>query len=275
MKTANQRTYISLFSGAGVSCYGFDMEGFACIATSERMERRLAVQRYNRKCKYESGYVPGDLSETAVRERLLGEIALWRDKERLKEVDVVLATPPLQSASTAGSARARGGLVMDTVRFVLEVKPKVFVLEGAPNLMRMLCADVDGTTSSLSDWLTRSLGEAYSIYAQVLNFKDYGVCSSRPRALVLAVRKDWADCFSPLELFPKYQPQSTLRACIGELPPLTQLGEIYPGDLYHSFRNYPKHMRAWLAGLSEGQSALESRDPAKAPHRMVKGDRVL
>ena len=27
----NKRTYISLFSSAGVGCYGFKMEGFECI----------------------------------------------------------------------------------------------------------------------------------------------------------------------------------------------------------------------------------------------------
>lgn len=29
------KTYISLFSSAGVGCYGFMLEGFECIATNE------------------------------------------------------------------------------------------------------------------------------------------------------------------------------------------------------------------------------------------------
>ena len=44
-------TYISLFSCAGVGCYGFKKAGFECIATNEIIERRLNVQRYNNKCR--------------------------------------------------------------------------------------------------------------------------------------------------------------------------------------------------------------------------------
>lgn len=38
-------TYISLFSCAGVGCFGFKKAGFACIATNELIERRLNVQK--------------------------------------------------------------------------------------------------------------------------------------------------------------------------------------------------------------------------------------
>lgn len=40
-------TYISLFSSAGVGCYGFKMRGFECIATNEIVERRINVQKFN------------------------------------------------------------------------------------------------------------------------------------------------------------------------------------------------------------------------------------
>ena len=39
----NKLTYISLFSSAGVGCYGFKLEDFICIATNELIERRLNV----------------------------------------------------------------------------------------------------------------------------------------------------------------------------------------------------------------------------------------
>lgn len=34
-------TYISLFSSAGVGCYGFKQNGFECIATNEILTKRL------------------------------------------------------------------------------------------------------------------------------------------------------------------------------------------------------------------------------------------
>lgn len=50
-------TYISLFSSAGVGCYGFKMEGFECVATNELLPKRLEVQKCNSKCRYDSGYI--------------------------------------------------------------------------------------------------------------------------------------------------------------------------------------------------------------------------
>lgn len=35
------KTYVSLFSSAGIGCYGFKEAGFSCIATVELLERRL------------------------------------------------------------------------------------------------------------------------------------------------------------------------------------------------------------------------------------------
>lgn len=49
--------YISLFSSAGVGCYGFNLAGFDCIATAEIIEKRLKIQQYNRICSREDGYI--------------------------------------------------------------------------------------------------------------------------------------------------------------------------------------------------------------------------
>ena len=38
-----KRTYITLFSSAGVGCYGFKLNGFECIATNELLDVRLSV----------------------------------------------------------------------------------------------------------------------------------------------------------------------------------------------------------------------------------------
>ena len=70
-------TYISLFSCAGVGCYGFKMEGFSCIASVELNARRLNVQRYNQKCKYASGYICGDMTAQSTKELVFAEIDRW------------------------------------------------------------------------------------------------------------------------------------------------------------------------------------------------------
>lgn len=91
-------TYVSLFSCAGVGCYGFGMEGFRCIATAELSERRLAVQRYNKKCEFDSGYIVGDLLDEEVKKRVYDEVDRWA-KWGNDRVDVLVATPPCQGIS--------------------------------------------------------------------------------------------------------------------------------------------------------------------------------
>ncbi|MBY7703933.1 DNA cytosine methyltransferase [Vibrio harveyi] len=72
----NKPTYISLFSSAGVGCYGFKMENFECIATSELIERRLNIQKINNKCKYDSGYVLGDITSPLIKKQIYNQIDL-------------------------------------------------------------------------------------------------------------------------------------------------------------------------------------------------------
>ena len=67
-------TYVSLFSSAGVGCYGFKKEGFYCIATVELLEKRLKIQSYNKKCVYESGYICGDMTKQETKDKVFAEL---------------------------------------------------------------------------------------------------------------------------------------------------------------------------------------------------------
>ena len=69
-------TYISLFSSAGVGCYGFSMEGYHCIATNEIIKRRLDVQRFNQKCEIETGYIDGDITKQEIKDKIYREIEM-------------------------------------------------------------------------------------------------------------------------------------------------------------------------------------------------------
>jgi len=272
-------TYISLFSGAGVGCYGFKTEEFECVATNELVERRIAVQKYNNKCKHDSGYILGDISAPAVKEMLFTEINMWQKKERLIDVDVVIATPPCQGMSVANHKKAadeiiRNSLIIESIKIISEITPKVFIFENVPRFMKTICTDTDSEERTIGEAIERNLGGKYSIFSKVINFKDYGACSSRARTLVIAVRKDLADFFSPLELFPTFESEITLREAIGKMKPLNTYGEIDKKDIYHSFRVYPEHMRGWISELSEGQSAFENEEKSRIPHQIINGDVV-
>ena len=128
-------TYVSLFSSAGVGCYGFQLEGFECIATAELIERRIAIQRYNSKCAYDSGYICGDMTRPAIKNQILNEIALWRSTYKISTPDVLLATPPCQGMSVANHKKnpnkeiKRNSLVIESITMTLDILPKCFVFE--------------------------------------------------------------------------------------------------------------------------------------------------
>ena len=127
-------TYISLFSSAGVGCYGFKLEGFHCILTNELITRRLAVQRYNQKCEFETGYIDGDITKTETKEKIYSEIEKWK-KLGNDRVDVVIATPPCQGISVINHKKNkddinRNSLVVESVEIVKAIRPRVFVFEN-------------------------------------------------------------------------------------------------------------------------------------------------
>lgn len=280
MKTGKKPTYISLFSSAGVGCYGFKLEAFDCIATNELIARRLDVQRFNQKCKYESGYICGDITEEATKTSLYEQIDLWKKEEQLTRVDVVIATPPCQGMSVANHKKhddeiVRNSLVVESLKLIEQIHPRFFVLENVPAFMRTACTDVDQKIKTIGEAIEKHLGADYSYAARVINFKNYGACSSRQRTLVIGVCKDLSDEISPLELFPKMQKEQTLRQTIGQMKPLREYGEIDESDIYHSFRMYPEHMRAWISDLKEGESAFDNADNSKKPHQVIGGEIVV
>ncbi len=280
MKSIKKNTYISLFSSAGVGCFGFKEEGFECVATNELILRRLEIQKFNNKCKYSTGYICGDITNPTTKEALFTEIALWKKNESISQIDVVIATPPCQGMSVANHKKsdneiARNSLVVESIKVILEVKPKFFIFENVPAFMKTVCTDLNGVEKPISEAINANLGRNYSYIAKIINFKDYGACSSRQRALVIGVSKELSDNISPYELFPEVVAEPTLRDVIGDMKPLLNFGEIDTDDFYHGFRVYPEHMRAWIQDLQEGESAFDNKDDTKKPHQIIEGKLVI
>ncbi len=268
--------YISLFSGAGVGCFGFKLEGFECIATNELIERRLNVQKCNNKCKYESGYICGDITKENTKEKLFDEVKLWKKKEKIDRVDVIIATPPCQGMSVANHKKnekeiVRNSLVIESIKIIKEINPRFFIFENVPSFMKTLCTDLDGKDKSIMEAINCNLSSKYSYAYKVINFKNYGACSSRQRTLVIGVSKEIENEITPIELFPSLEKEKTLRSVIGSLKSLHDMGQIDDEDIYHFFRPYPEYMREWIHDLKEGESAFDNDDELKRPHRIIDG----
>ena len=270
----NKLTYISLFSSAGVGCYGFSKEGFDCVATVELINRRLDVQRHNNKCFYPSGYIADDITKKTTQEKIFSEIDLWKSKRDLKEIDVLLATPPCQGMSVAnhkkGDELARNSLVVESIKLVNEIRPRVFIFENVRAFLSTICTDTDKKQKNIREAIEVNLGGKYNIHYQVINFKDYGNPSSRTRTLVIGVRKNIQEV-TPLDLMPHLKDGGTLRDAIGGLASLKTMGEIDKNDIYHNFRPYAEHMLPWVENIQEGQSAFDNIDPKRRPHQIIDG----
>lgn len=266
-------TYISLFSSAGVGCYGFKLNGFECIATNELLTKRLKIQAFNNKCKYESGYIDGDISKSQVKDKLFAELEFWKQKHKIKEPDAIIATPPCQGMSVANhkknDEKSRNSLVIESIKITEQVRPKFFIFENVRAFLKTICTDVDGIDKPIQEAINLNLGGHYNILSKIVNFKEYGSNSSRTRTLVIGVRKDIQN-ISPYDIFPKKQKAPTLRELIGDLPTLKKMGEI-SDDIFHAFREYDKRMLPWIENLKEGQSAFENVETSRIPHRIIDG----
>ncbi|WQT11962.1 DNA cytosine methyltransferase [Helicobacter pylori] len=255
-------TYISLFSGAGVGCYGLLEEGFECVATNEILEKRLNIQRINNKCKFDEGYICGDIKELEIKEKILKRIEFYSKNFGNDRVDLVVATPPCQGMSVANHKKKndeikRNSLVVESVDLIKQIKPRFFILENVPSFYKTGCIDKNDNLLEIGSMIEQNLSGDYRLYDEVINFKNFGANSSRTKTLVIGVCKEFKDFISALEFFPDFKQEKTLKEVIGSLKPLSW-GEYDSTDFYHSFRTYPKHMQEWIKDLKEGQSAFEN-----------------
>ncbi|HIF9395268.1 TPA: DNA cytosine methyltransferase [Photobacterium damselae] len=282
MKFANLEermlTYVTLFSSAGVGCFGLKELGFECIATAELIEKRINIQKINNKCKYESGYILGDLTTDETHKRLYSEISYFKKIEKIKDIDVIIATPPCQGMSVANHKKkeelGRNSLVVESLKIVKDQKPRFFIFENVSAFLKSICTDTDGVDKPIKDAINTNLSGDYLIESKIINLKNYGANSSRTRTLVIGVRRDQQGV-TPLDLFPEYRIEKTLKDVIGHLPSLNEMGEFSKSDIYHSFRPYKEDMYPWIKATPYGKSAFDNKEDKLKPHKIIDGQIVV
>jgi DNA (cytosine-5)-methyltransferase 1 len=273
---SKKHTYISLFSSAGVGCYGFKLNNYECIATNELIERRINIQKINKKCRFDSGYINGDIKQDEIKQRIYLEIQRWK-KLGNHRVDVVIATPPCQGMSVANHKKKeneieRNSLVVESINMIKNIRPYFFILENVQAFCKTGCTNNQGEVVAIGDLILAELATDYKIEHRIINFKNYGSNSSRTRTLVIGVDKNLSH--SPSQFFPDKRDEVTLKKAIGDMKSL-DWGEYDNNDFYHSFRVYPEHMRAWITDINQGQSAFDNVELNKRPHKIVNGEIVL
>ena len=120
----------------------------------------------------------------------------------------MIATPPCQGMSVANHKKStneikRNSLVVESIKIVDRIKPKIFIFENVRAFLNTVCTDIDNIEKPIKEAIDINLGNYYNILSKVINFKDYGSQSSRTRTLVIGVRKDL------IEISPYQQPNLT------------------------------------------------------------------
>jgi DNA (cytosine-5)-methyltransferase 1 len=161
----NKPLVIDLFAGIGGIRTGFESQGCEIVFSSEW---DLAAQKI-----YELNYGT----------KPHGDITQVNEKE-IPKFDVLLAGFPCQPFSQAGLkkglADTRGTLFFDIARIVNYHRPKVVFLE---NVKRFKTHDNGNTFQVVKSTLE---GMGYTVFAEILNAKDFGVPQNRERIYIVA-----------------------------------------------------------------------------------------
>ena len=183
-----QFTFISLFSGAGIGDFGLKLAGGKCLAACE-----IDKQRQNVHFKNLNTPIFGNIREEkdALIASLNGEIP-----------DLLIATPPCQSFSTANARRGlredpdhatrdeRNHLFFEALYIAKKIKPKFVIFENVPNFLERKIRSMDGKlTGRVEEFIRASLME-YIGWSGVICFSKLGVPQKRRRSLAIFVRND-------------------------------------------------------------------------------------
>lgn len=171
-------TVISLFAGTGGSSLGYKWAGFKELLAVDFDDHAVECFRLN-------------FPEVIAWKR---DVTLLETKEILDslkiksgELDVLDGSPPCQGFSIAGQKKtndSRNDLFKHYWRLVIELQPKVFVMENVSGMVK-------GTMKGRFIEIIKTLKNGnYEVKCKQMNAMHYGVPQSRERVIFIGVRKD-------------------------------------------------------------------------------------
>lgn len=181
---------ISTFSGIGGSSQGYKQAGLEVIAANEFLDYQAA--------NYLINHPKTKLYQYDIRKldplQILADLGL-----KPLELDILDGSPPCSSFSTAGliadgwgktkvygnTKQRTDDLFFEYIRFLAEIKPKVFVAENVTGLIK---GDSKG---HFKDFLSQFKALGYNTKAKLMNASNYNVPQKRERIIFIGVRNEF------------------------------------------------------------------------------------
>lgn len=205
----NNRTVVSLFSGAGGFDWGFHQAGFATQLAVEQDKNPVATLAHNLKLQI---IPPHELTPNSRRVVVHGDIRAvdFRRVARLQP-DVLIGGPPCQDFSVMrgrkreGTDGQRGTLYREFLRALMFLQPRLFVFENVPGLISAndgaAYQTIVGHFENLEEY--RADGTAGGEVAPITPIQNYvllfkgvvdapviGVPQTRRRLIIVGMRAD-------------------------------------------------------------------------------------
>ena len=199
---------LSLFANVGVAEAGIEDNDNIKILLANEIDHKRAMFYSCVHSKTEM--IEGDITNDELRTSIV-------EKAKDIGVNLVLATPPCQGMSEAGSRHEfdkRNELIYYAVDVIKRLKPKFAIIENVPTILTTKIVYKEKTVL-IPDYIKAELEKDYAFNKKTLiKAMDCGIPQMRERNIFLLVRKDMNIEWE----FPAPKPIVTLEEAIGNLP---------------------------------------------------------
>lgn len=202
---------ISMFSSAGIGELLIRDLGINVIAANELLRQRAECYK---SFFPETEMICGDITCESIKQQLI-------NYANYNHVKLLIATPPCQGLSTLGKNKIqeqyikdkRNFLILETLDIIDKSDFDYILIENVPKFIKMYFP-YKNDYKLLRDILIQKYTNKYDIKIDILNAKDYGVCQSRPRAIIRLYKHGltWN--------LPEKEQEILLKDVIGYLPSL-------------------------------------------------------
>lgn len=171
-------TLISTFAGCGGSSLGYKLAGYKELLAIDFEKNAVETFALN-------------FPEVPVWQKditkVTGKEILEFCKIKKGELDLFDGSPPCQGFSTAGKRKltdTRNDLFKDFVRLIIDLQPKVFVMENVSGMMK------GGYKGKFNEIVQTLKDTGYNVKVKLMNAMWYEVPQSRERLIFIGIKKD-------------------------------------------------------------------------------------